>query len=103
MSVSTKIYFCLHCNAGSISKDKIEHKECQSPFYIVEADVSFKVSRTGWKRFVHWLLSLDIGYGLAFIGAVIINAIVLLHTDLSFNVRLFESFCLGLVLIRLLK
>lgn len=54
-------------------------------------------------RFNMWLHNLDIGYILSFFSATIINSIIIRHADWSLTESMIESFCMGIVLIRLLK
>jgi hypothetical protein len=96
---STKIYFCMQCVNASTSPEKVEHKDCLSPFKLVEATVTFDLKRTRWGKFVHWFGSLDISYWLSFMGGVILNSILVPHLNLSFSVSLLESFCVGCLLI----
>lgn len=103
MSVDRTLFFCVKCNNFAFSKEEITHQECVSPFKIVEVGINFKLNRTRLGRITHWFYSLDLGFIFAFTGAVIINAILLPHFNLSLGVSTLESFCLGMVLIRLLK
>lgn len=103
MTIKKEIFFCLACHASAFSREKIIHEACGLPIHIVEAQVNFKMPRTRWVKFCDWFFSIDIGYGLAFMGAVIINVILLQHFNLSFKQGLLEAFCLGFVLIRLFK
>lgn len=103
MSLRKEIFFCLNCNASAFSREKIIHEKCDVPSYIMEAEVIFKRSHT---CFWSWFFSLDIAYGLAFMGASIVNIILLKHlglTGMEALEVLLESFCFGLALILLLK
>jgi hypothetical protein len=101
--VKTKIFFCSSCCNGGLSPFEISHSECSSPNYIVEAEVTFKDYRPRWNKFVGRFFSIDISYWLAFMGATIINVLLLPHFNLSFKESLLEAFCLGFVLIKLFK
>jgi hypothetical protein len=104
MSVKTKIYFCLSCNNGGLTKEKITHDGCQQPHYIVQADVIFNmIHRTRWGRFLSWLYARDIGLGLAIIGMVGLNGMLMQHFQLSIGWSVVEGLCFGLAIPRLLK
>ena len=100
--MKTKLFYCLMCNSGGSLVEKIAHLGCTAPFYIVEAQVNFKMQKTRWGRFLDWLLE-DITFWLAFMGGVIINTLLMPHFHLSLSQELLESFCWGFLLIELLK
>jgi hypothetical protein len=100
--VKTKLFYCLICNSGGSTTQQIAHIGCTAPFYIVEAEVNFKMQKTRWGRLLDWLLE-DPNYALAFLGGVIINAILIPHFHLSLGETIVESTSWGFLLIRLLK
>lgn len=61
------------------------------------------IKRMRKRGFKDKILSLDIGFGLAFMGLVIVNCILVRHINLSFSQSIIESFSLGFALPRLLK
>lgn len=102
MTIKKKLFFCLNCDNSAFSKEKVTHKDCDAPFYIVEADVSFRLRQTRWERFIDWLLQ-DITFWLAFMGGCVINTLLLPHFHFNFTQALLESFCWGFLLVGLLK
>ena len=103
MSIDRTLFFCLKCNNFAFSEKEIAHQHCAIPIKLAEIMVNFKLKHTRWRRFVDKFLSIQWSHFLAFTGAIIINVILLPHFQLSFKESLLESFCLGLVLTRLLK
>ncbi len=102
MNFNKTLFICRQCANFSFSKDNIKHEDCLSPIETMAVEVNFK-KQTSTDRFKNWLLSQDINYWLAFMGAVTINAILVSRFNLSLNETLLEAFSLGFVLIRLLK
>lgn len=102
MSFSTVLYFCLQCNNSAKTSDGIIHKECLTPMMVVKAHVTFEMKRTRWARFVSWLLSRDIALGLSILGMVGLNAILMRHFQVTFVESLWEGFCFGLIIPRIL-
>ena len=99
----TKIYFCMQCVNAGVSPEKVEHKDCSPPFKLVQATVTFDLKRTRWGRFTHWFWSLDISYWLSFMGGVILNTILVPNLNLSFHASVLEAFCVGCLLIGVLR
>jgi hypothetical protein len=98
--IVSKTFFCMECKTGPFSVDEILQHGCLPPFKVLESIIT--CTKKPLRRFIDWLLQ-DITYGLAFMGGVIINAILIPHFHLSLGQSLLESFCLGFLLIRLLK
>lgn len=102
MSFDRTIFFCMKCNNLAFSKEEIPHKDCVAPFILSEVGVTFKLKRTRWGRFTDWLFSKDIGFGLAIIGALGINFMIMQHFSLPFWQAVIEGLCVGFVIPRLL-
>jgi hypothetical protein len=103
MSIDKTIFFCLKCDASSFSKETLVHNGCQNQFYIIEADVTFRKSRTRSNRFLEWFFSKNISLGLAFLGAVLINAVLISQMHLSLGQVTLEGLGLGFLLPRIIK
>lgn len=54
-------------------------------------------------KLIDKILSLDITWGLAFMGLVVMNCVLIRHINLTFTECLIESFSLGFAIPRLLK
>lgn len=103
MSLKKNIFFCLNCNASAFSKEKIIHEDCDVPSYIIQAEVIFTMNRTRWRRFLDWFFSHDLSLGLAILGIVVVNTVLVTHLHLSVKECLIEGLGLGFAIPRLLK
>jgi len=97
--VST-IFFCLTCKNGPFSEETVRDHGCPLPLEVIQNTIT--CTKKPWARFLDWILQ-DITFWLAFMGGVIINSLLIPHFHLSFSQELLESFCLGLLLVGLLK
>jgi hypothetical protein len=102
MSFTTAIYFCLQCNNSAKTSEKIIHQECLKPM-VIKATVNFEIKRPRWNRFLSWLFSRDISFGLAICGVIGINALLIQHLSFTITQSVIEGLCLGLAIPRLLK
>ena len=105
-----KRIFCLSCRCRFESDKAFSEHPC-SPIFAMYPDdelsreikkaAQFKPSRLA--RFIDKLLSLDISFGLAFMGLVVMNCVLIWHINLTFTESLIESLSLGFAIPRLLK
>jgi hypothetical protein len=103
MSFTMTLYFCLQCNNSAKIPEAITHKECHEPFMVVKASVNFEMKRTRWDRFLSWLYARDISLGIAVIGLMVMNGVVLIHFNFNFTQSVIEGLGFGLAIPRLLK
>ena len=103
-------FFCLSCrNHFDSNPVEIPGHVCSPMFTMVEGNLTVELSLalnmkpTRWGRFCARLWSLDISWGLAFMGLVVMNCVLIRHIDLTFTEALLESFALGFAIPRLLK
>jgi hypothetical protein len=82
-------------------KDHLANHGCDHRYILGGIVSTFK--QTSWRASIDYILSLDIECGLAFMGAVIINVILLPHFHLSLGETILESATLGFLLMRLLR
>lgn len=100
--MNCKIFYCCACSKGFLLEDEALQCGC-NPKFLVKGIFTTHVKRTRWERFVHWFFSVDIKFLLAFMSAIIINAILMTHIGLSFKECLLEGLCMGFFLPRLLE
>ena len=102
-------FHCLCCSAHFDDAQSASEHPCKQSFMMKNGVISIEMSkftglkRTRWGRFVDRLLSMDIGWGLAFMGLVVMNCVLVRHIDLTFAESLIESLSLGFAIPRLLK
>lgn len=104
-----KKIFCLSCRKRFDTDQGFSDHPCSSIFKMTDGLITIEMSEstgqklTRWERFIDFILSLDIECGLAFMGGVIINVILLPHFHLSLGETILESASLGFLLMRLLR
>lgn len=106
-----KRFFCLWCKGSFESEqDIMAHTHPCDPMFkmmngtiTVELSETIKMKRTRWGRFMDKIFSWDISFGLAFMGLVIVNAIVMTKLGLNFKLSLVEGLAFGFAIPRLLK
>ena len=102
-------YSCLCCGAHFNNEDDACKHPCSKAFRIKNGIISIEMSQvtglkqTRWGRFKDRLFSLDISWGLAFMGLVVMNCVLIRHIDLTFTESFIESLSLGFAIPRLLK
>ena len=106
-----KRFLCLWCKGTfDCEKELMSHDHpCDPRFRMIDGTITVELSEainmkcTRWGRFVDAILSVDIGFGLAFMGLVLMNCVLIRHIDLTFTESLIESLSLGFAIPRLLK
>lgn len=96
-------FFCLLCKATFKNDEDVDKHLCH-PLFKMTAPievVGLKCTRLG--RFMYKIFSMDIGWGLAVMGLVIINVIVLEHLGLKPPESIIEILAFGFAIPRLLK
>lgn len=89
-------------------EDFLKHL-CKPIFKIEKDAIELEINKiidskkTCWNRFVDKFWSFDITYGLAVMGFLIINFILVIHLKLTLAEAVFEGLGLGFVIPRLLK
>lgn len=107
----SKRFLCLWCNGSFDSEEQmIKHTHpCPPEFRMINGTITVELSeaiqmkRTRWGRFLDQLFLMDIGWGLAFMGLVVMNCVLMRHINLTFTESLIESLSLGFAIPRLLK
>lgn len=102
-------YHCLCCDANFDNEDDALKHPCNKAFRMKNGVISIEMSkftglkRTRWGRFVDRVLELDIAWGLAFMGIVVMNCVLIRHINLTPTEAIIESLSLGFAIPRLLK
>lgn len=102
-------YHCLCCNANFDNEEDAAKHPCNKAFRMTNGTITIEMSkftglkRTRWGRFIDKLLSMDIGWGLAFMGLVVVNMFLVRHMNLSTWPALIESLAIGFAIPRLIK
>lgn len=102
-------FACLCCGSHFDNPEDAAKHPCNHSFMMKNGVISIEMSkftglkRTRWGRFQDKILSMDIGWGLAFMGLVIVNMFVVLHMNLSTWPAIIESLSVGFAIPRLLK
>lgn len=102
-------FHCLCCSANFDNAQAAREHPCKQSFMMKNGVISVEMSnftglkRIRWGRFVDKLLSMDIAFGLAFMGLVVMNCVLIRHINLTFTESLIESLSLGFAIPRLLK
>lgn len=102
-------FCCLCCDDHFINAEDASQHKCIPGFMMKNGVISIELSqvtglkRTRWGRFQDKLLSIDIGWCLAFMGLVVMNCVLVRHINMTLTECFIESLSLGFVIPRLLK
>lgn len=104
-------FVCLACSARFDNEaDFYSHINPCNPVFkmtngtiTVELSEAIQMKRTRWGRFVHRFWELDFGFGLAFMGLVVMNVVLMHHLNLTFGEGIIEGLAFGFAIPRLLK
>lgn len=105
----SKDYFCLSCRSRFDNEPDWDAHPCNPIFKMIDGRLTVEVSealqmkRTRWGRFKDRLFELDISFGLAVIGLIIVNFILIRHVNLNFVESFFEGLGIGFAIPRLIK
>src|SRR6476646_5538554 len=100
--MKVEILFCTKCKTVNCLNGKFSVCKCPSEFLRMDI-FDFPINKTVWGRFMDCLIDIDIPFLMGAIGLLIMNNILLLHTDLSLIEKMLEGGGLGLLIPRLLK
>jgi hypothetical protein len=93
-----KTFTCAHCFTVLFSEVDALNHTCGK---IVHKSIRSKKTRSD--IFAEILSSMDISWGLAFMGLVIVNTVITHYMHIPFYPRLLESIAIGFAIPRLLK
>ncbi len=102
-------FHCLCCGMNFDNTEDASKHPCNSSFMMKDGVISIEMSKftglkqTRWVRFKDKLFSLDISFGLAFMGLVVMNCVLIRHINLTFTESFLESLSLGFVIPRLFR
>lgn len=102
-------FFCLCCKARFDSDEDFNKHGCNPMFKMARGIITVELSeiiqlkRTRWGRFCEKFWSIDWGWGLAFMGLLIMNMVLTRHMNLTFSEAIVEGLALGFAIPRLIK